>query len=142
LLRDWLSTTLPLNRAAVRLWPKIVSHLCEQLLPFAGDSFDRLLEDPKTDISALKQIKDFGKKLVEGAQSEVEHDAAAAIYYAAIASALVFHGRRITTLSYEDLTNSFSALLESSWLTPNLVRLFKKAHKFCQRTAKGKKRKA
>jgi len=138
LLRDWLATTLPLDQTAVKSRPGIGSHVREHLMPFAGDSIDSLLRDPQTAVLTFKKIKGSSKKVVEAAESEVEHDAAVVIYYAAIASALVFHGRRITTFSYADLADSFSTLLEDNWLTPNLVRLLKKAHRLCQQKAGGK----
>ena len=138
LLRDWLATTLPLDQTTVKSRPGIGSHMCEHLMQFSGDSFDSLLRDPQTSVLALKKIKGSNKKIVEAAKSEVEHDVAAVIYYAAIASALVFHGRRITAFSYEDLANSFSTLLEDNWLTPNLVRLLKNAHRLCQQKAGGR----
>jgi hypothetical protein len=135
LLRDWLESALPLDPALAELLPTVLMRMFRELRPFAGESFNSLLLDPETDVSALKKIKSFSKKLVEAAKSEAEHDAAAAIYYAAIASVLVFHNQRITTFSYESLADSFSTSVENNWLTPGLVELFKKAGEFCQKKA-------
>lgn len=133
LLRDWLSASLPLDVALVESLPKVLARVCRQLQPLARESFGNLLQDPGVDIAAIKKIKDCSKKLVKSAKSEAEHDAAAAIYYAAIANALVFHEQRITSFSYESLEDTFSELTENSWLSPELVRLFKKAQKLCRK---------
>jgi hypothetical protein len=136
LLQEWLSASLPLDEVLVDSLPKILARVCRQLQPLASESFGNLLQDPQVDIEAVKKIKDYSKKLVKSAKSEVEHDAAAAIYYAAIANALVFHERRITKLSYESLGDTFSEIAESKWISPGLVRLFKNAESICKKKGK------
>ena len=140
LLRDWLSNALPLDPDLADLLPTVLSRLFRDLKPFVGESFKSLILDPDTDISAIKKIKDFGKKLVESVESEAEHDAAATIYYAAIASALAHHDRKITSFSYEQLRDFFSSMADKTWLTRDLQRLFKKAHVLCHKRAKGKRK--
>ena len=132
LLHDWLAASLPLETALVESLPKILRHLCQELRPMAGKPFGDLLKEPNTDIAAIEKIKDYSKKIVASAKSEAEHDAAAAIYYAAIASALVYHKKTITKFSYKNLRDSFSALTDQAWLTPDLVALFEDASKLCQ----------
>lgn len=139
LLRDWLAGTLPLDPAVAELLPAVLMRLFRELRPFAGETFGSLLKDPETNITTIKKIKNFSKRIVESAKSEAEHDAAAAIYYAAIASALVFHGQKITTFSYDKLKDSFSALIRNTWLTPDLVKLLREAHKQCKKNAKHKR---
>ncbi|MHC4109504.1 MAG: hypothetical protein ACYSUY_00415 [Planctomycetota bacterium] len=136
LLHDWLTATLPLDAAIAKALPTILRRLCQELRPLAGKAFGDLLKDPKTDIAAIRKIKDYSKKMVGCAKSETEHDAATAIYYAAIASALVFHNQRITKFSYESLNNSFSTLTGHNWLTPDLAQLLKEASEFCREEAK------
>lgn len=126
LLHNWLAATLPLDAVLVKSLPTILRRLCQELRPLAGKPFGALLTDPSTDIAAIRKIKDFSKKMVRSVKSEAEHDVAATVYYAAIASAFVFHDQRITKFSYESLKNSFSALKEHTWLTPDLAGLFKK----------------
>lgn len=136
LLHDWLQATLPLDAAITKALPNILRRLCQELQPLAGKPFGELLKDPKTDITAIKKIKDYSKKMVGCAKSEAEHDVAAAIYYTAIANALIFHNQRITKFSYESLKNSFSTLTGHNWLTPDLAVLLKKASEFCQEKTK------
>jgi hypothetical protein len=138
LLHDWLAATLPADAALVESLPKIVGRLCRRLLPLVGEPFGNLLQNPKTDVAVIKKIKDYSKKMVASARSETEHDAATAIYYAAIASALVFHDKRITKFSYQSLKNSFSTLVESSWLTSEITDLFRKACRLWEQKLKHK----
>lgn len=132
LLHDWLAARLPLETALVESLPKILRRLRQELRPLEGKSFGDLLKEPNTDIAAIEKIKEYSKKMVASAKSEAEHDAAAAIYYAAIASALVYHNKTITKFSYKNLRDSFSALSGQAWLNPDLAALFEEARKLCQ----------
>lgn len=136
LLRDLLAAKLPADEVLLESLPTVVRRACQELQPLAGESFGNLLQDPGTDITTIRRIKDYSKKLTKAAESEIEHDAAGAIYYAAIAGALVFHEKKITSFSYEELVDSFSVLTKNSWLTPDLARLFRKARKLCQKKAR------
>jgi len=140
LLQEWLSASLPLDKVLVESLPNILARVCRQLQPLSRESFGTLLQDPKVDIEAIKKIKDHSKKLVKSAKSDSEHEAAAVIYYAAIANALVFHDQRITKISYQNLEDTFSELVKSSWLNPELIELFIKAQAFCRKKAKSKSR--
>ena len=136
LLHDWLAATLPLDAALENSLPAILRRLCQGLRPLAEKPFGELLTDPNTDIVAIRKIKGFGKKMVGAANSEAEHDVAAVVYYAAIASALLFHNQRITKFSHDSLESSFSALAEHTWLTPDLADLFKKCIQYLSQEGK------
>ena len=138
LLRDWLESTLPHDPDLEKLLPVVLMRLFRELKPFTGETFGSLLKDPETDISTIKKIKDFSRKMVESAKSEAEHDAAAVIYYAAIASALVFHDQRITSFSHTKLRDSFAEMIQNTWLTSDLVKLFVEAQKLCKEKVKDK----
>lgn len=131
LLHDMLAGKMPLDQAVAQILPKVLSQVCEHIKPFAGDSFGLLLCDPNTDLSVLKRIKDYSKNLSKKVRSEAEHDVIAAIYYAAIASALINYNKRITSFSYERLLDAFSSMIEAKWMTPELTNLFQKAHEDC-----------
>jgi len=136
LLRDWLATKLPIEEVMVESLPTIIRRVCQELHPLAGEPFGNLLQDPETNITTIRRIKDYSKKLTTAAESEIEYDAAGAIYYAAIAGALVFHNKKITKFPYGELRDSFSVLMKNSWLTPDLAQLFIEARKLCQKKAK------
>ena len=72
-----------------------------------SESIRNLLVNPTTDIQLINKIKEHGKILSQKAQVDIEHDTANAIYYAAIAHALVCHNLKITKFSYEELEKSF-----------------------------------
>jgi hypothetical protein len=137
LLHDQLAESLPLDPTATCMLPETLSHVLEQFKPLGGCSIGDLLLDPEVDLSVIWQIKDRYKERAKSCSSEVEREVATAIYYAAIANALLFHEEslfrndKITTFSYNELKESFSGLLNSSWLTPDLVGLFKRAQATC-----------
>ena len=136
LLHDWLAATLPLDAVLVESLPDILQRLCRQLQPHIGERFGKVLKDPKTDILVIKKIKDYSKKLVLSAKSEAEHDAATVIYFAAIASALLFHNRKMTKFSYKTLEESFSRLANTTWVTGDIAELLRKACVVCRQKSR------
>jgi hypothetical protein len=131
LLRDLLSGTLKTHTPKAKSRPKKQAHQKSFSNFLTEASIEELLQNPRTDITVLRQIKEHGKRLSEGAQSRTEYQVANTIYYAAIASALVFHRLRITTFSFEDLQQSFLHLNEESWIPASLRSLFEKAYEYC-----------
>ncbi len=131
LLRARLEGTLPLESKVVDALPAVLGHLCRELLPLKGRPLGDVLLDPTVEIEAIKELKDYGKKLARRSRSEAEKASAVAIYYAAIASALLFHDEKISGHSYKSLKGSFSMLIGKEWMVPELARHFSKAHKAC-----------
>jgi hypothetical protein len=132
-LRDQLAEPLPLDPAAARTLPEALSFVLEAFRPLTDCSVGDLLLDPGTDPSIILQIKDQYKQRAKSRSSEPQREAATVIYYAAIASALLFHEEslarddKITTFSHEELNRHLSGLLNIPWLTSNLVSLFTRA---------------
>jgi hypothetical protein len=128
LLRDWLTGTLsmlvsseakPRRRKGIDLRSVVIS--------VTDLPIEKLLHDPETDIALLRVIKEQSKKLSGTAKSKAEYHAANTIYYAALASALVFHDCRITKFSYKELEKYFSRISKENWIPESLRTLFKKA---------------
>ena len=138
MLRDCLAGILPVDQAVSELLPEVFAELCDKIKLFTGQSFAALLADPATDIAIIRKIKEFNKTLVDSAPSAEAHDVAAVVYYAAIASALAHHDKRITSFSYASLRDSLKKLVESPWITPDLVALFQKAIGICQQEDRSK----
>jgi hypothetical protein len=142
LLRDRLAEPLPLDPTAARTLSAALSYVLKQFAPFVGCSVGTLLLDPNTDPLVIRQIKDRYRERAESCTSELERQVATVIYYAAIASALLFHEQalfsedRITMFSYKELEEHFSQLLDIHWLTADLASLFKKAHAICSERRK------
>ena len=127
LLHDFLAEKMPVDQALAQILPDVLAQMCEEIKPFTGNSFSQLILNPDSDLLVLKRIKDFSKEWRKKAASDLERDVIAAIYYAAIASALVYHGQRISSFLPGDLKKSFSSLISKNWLTGDLKALFKKA---------------
>ena len=131
LLRRQLAESLPLDVGLAHMLPDILTIVCEKLRPFTGCSFGVLLLDPQTDLSVVEIIKDLHKKQAQSPPAGPRQDVATAVYYAAIASALVHHAVKITKLPYESLDRSFAELAGSDWLPADLRQLFGAAHRSC-----------
>ena len=98
----------------------------------SGDRVGKLLQDSKTELALIRTIKDHGRRVSSNVRSEAEHQAGNTVYFAAIAHALVFHGIRITTLSYADLQKSFDSLTQQDWIPRWLIELFGRASTACK----------
>jgi hypothetical protein len=138
LLDNWLAATLPLDAVLIESLPAVIRRLHRQLWPYLGEPFGSLLKNPQIDLLVIRKIKDYSKKLVRSAKSQAEHDAATAIYFAAIAAALLYHDVKITKFSYRNLEESFSALINQKWISTDMTGLFSKASAVCRQKDKRK----
>jgi len=91
-------------------------------------SLGNVLTDSNTDIRILKQVKSYFKKMLTAASDDSEKEVAKILYHMAIAAALVFHSKRITSLSRQDLQDAFLLIERKSYLSGDLKRLFSKAN--------------
>ena len=131
LLGDLLSDALPLDQETIKTLPSILRILYEEMPPLVGQPLGKLLLSPETKLEHLIAIKEHAKKMMSTAETDAKYETRAVIYYAAIASALAFHDRKITTHSNQELQDSLSALAERDWITTDLSKLLKKAQKIC-----------
>jgi len=132
LLLDHLAGSLPPDQALIELLPKVLGQLCQQLRPFAGESLRTLLLDPKVDVLVLERIKDHAKERGIIAKSEVEREVALALYFAAIAAAILYHGTKISQHPWRDLEPSLKALSRQAWIPSDLLGLFTTAASYCK----------
>jgi len=135
LLRARLAGTMPLDVDVVDALPAILGRLCRQLLPLEGRPLGEVLLSPQTDRATIETIKDYGKGLAGRQDGEVEHSVAVVIYFAAIASALLFHDRKISSYSYRALAESFDALVHMPWMAPEIARHLAQARQLCRKKA-------
>ena len=133
LLRARLAGTLPLAPDVVDALPAIFGRLSKELIPLSGKTLDEVLRDPDVSLDVIQTVKDYAKDLASRAGSEADHAASIAIYYAAIASAVLFHGKKITRHSFESLAESFETLGHKSWIPSDILRHFSKARKLCEK---------
>jgi len=127
LLRDRLARNLPLDKRTRGFLSETLDLLCRKFQPFVGNSLGAMIMDPQTSVEVLTYIKDFAKESGSTARDKAERDVALAVYFAAIASALVCHGARISQHSGSRLRKAFEAWVERSWLPSDMRELFKKA---------------
>jgi len=96
-----------------------------------GTFRDQIL-NPQVKMEALRAIKQYAKTLVSRTTDDAEKAAATAIYYASIAAALAFRGKKTTQYSYHALGEGIAKLRGKGWLLPELQDLFDKASKICR----------
>ena len=130
-----LHGVLPLTQAQVNDLAMLVGEV-RQHLPLDGRALGEVLLDKDTDLVVLSQIKEHGKELSKAVDSEIEHDVGLTLYYAAIASAILFRDQRITSHSHSALAEAFGRLVRKRWMDPKLARHFAKARKASEQKAK------
>jgi hypothetical protein len=134
-----LSSTLPLDPDSPNSLPVVLDWTGRKVLSASGRKIGDLLAEPKTDLEVLRGLKEYGKTLASGTSAKAKQAASTAIYYAAIASALVFHNRRITQLSKEKLRAAYSKLQEKASDFPEIQNLFRKALALCEQEPKSRR---
>lgn len=97
----------------------------------APTTLEGVLHRRGTDLALLKEIKDRNKGTVTTAASDATRAAATAVYYAAIAAALVFHGEKITRHSDARLLEGFERLQDATWIPSDLRTLIAKGRAVC-----------
>ena len=90
-----------------------------------------LLLDPSSDLAVIAAIKDHAKRGSAGRQESPERAIAILIYYAAIASGLVFHNVLISSHSLDYLGSSLAEFASKGWVPKNLRELFSAASASC-----------
>jgi len=132
LLRDLLAAALPARPDKGKSRSIEKTHLQSVVSSITDKPIERLIQNLGTDVALLREVKDHGKRLSDRAESKAEYHVANTVYYAAIASALVFHDKRITKFSYKDLEKYFRRLDKEKWIPQALRSLFSRAAEYCQ----------
>ena len=125
LLEGRLEAPLPPEAAGMALPPALAGSDAPPL--------GRILQDHQVDLATLESVKQYGKLTAAQEEADAEQETATAVYYAAIAAALVHHDRRITSHSFENLRRSFAVLAETPWMSPAMAGLFQQAHEICRK---------
>jgi hypothetical protein len=105
----------------------MIQSLSNELKALSGSSIEELLLDGKTQPPVLMQIKEYAKERGTSAKDETEREAALAMYYAAIASALVHHNAKISDHPCTHQKEAFSKLGRTDWMPSSLTTLFQAA---------------
>ncbi len=132
LLREQLGGVLPKGSLLSDALLMMIGRQGCDVRPLAGGSLLRVLLSPQTELGLLQAVKDCSKELSASLDSQTEAMLATTIYYAALASALVYHDQRITQYSHEVLSQSFATFAARKWMVPELAELFVRAGRACQ----------
>jgi len=97
-----------------------------------GESIGELLCRAGTSPGVIEAIKRCAKRRAGGEASSPQTAAAGVVYYAAIASALVFQNRSITRHSREVLAKGFEDLCRQRWIPPDIIGLLTEAAGRCR----------
>ncbi len=136
ILYDLFTGTLPVPPRTKDRLPPSLRNQSESLRSVAGQPICDLLQDPQADVSVIQRIKDYAKESGAVTTSKIEKDALLALYYAAIASALLLHGTKISKHSWADLTQFFRSLATKKWVLPELKTFFLRAQEHCKDMAR------
>jgi len=131
-LHEMLGIQLTLDGSGPDLPPAVIGRPCEELRPYVGRAVGEMVLDAEAGVEVNKTLKDYARALARRSGAAPLEAAAKALYYAAIANALVFRGHKITQHSYEDLETAFETLETRPWMSPELAQLFEGARLVCQ----------
>ena len=131
LLHDRLESSLPNDSQTEKILPNTLGEIRNTINLLISEPIGKLLQNTGTDITVIRKIKDYGKRLSISANSDIELETANTIYYAAIGFCLVNHNHRITKFSYKDLEHYFSLLSTKIWIPQYLRNLFLSASQYC-----------
>jgi hypothetical protein len=132
LLRRRLGDGLPPDTTVVESLPRILGEPYRALLPMSGRPLGQVLLDKDTPLEVLERVKRHARQRAARKDLQTEHDVLIAIYFSAIASALLFADRKITRYSYAQLAESFEALAVMPWIPAELASHFSAARDRCR----------
>ncbi|MFC1764044.1 hypothetical protein ACFL6U_18470 [Planctomycetota bacterium] len=135
-LQEELTEKCPLSAQPADRSTTIMEHIQLQTARHTGCTVGECLADPQTDIHLLVPIKDYYKDISHQTLTRADHHVAIAIYFGAVAHALVYHDQKISDYSYRDLQQSFCTLMQYDWMVPQLKILYQHAQGICEEQAR------
>jgi hypothetical protein len=127
-----LDRTIPVESS---IMDSLLIFLCEDAhhgKTVRNRSLSQLLLCPTCEVELFRAIKDYSKQIYQTTVSKGENSIASAIYYAAIAGAIVHHGVKISEHSWQTLATAFQELRTKPWMISELEELLEKAGNFCK----------
>jgi len=91
-----------------------------------------MLTDCDAPVWALEILRDYGQNWAESASDSNIRICGSILEYAAIAAALLAHGRKITTHSYLHVAEQCRRMRQYRWLPSQLVNLFEQVAFYCR----------
>ena len=127
LLISRLDSQLSENPGNADIAPVIINQIAKKLNSISGKTLRSLLFAPSTEVDTIIILKDYAKKLSRQDTTDSDYAVAIALYYAAIANAIVYHDKKITSHSNHYLLKFYSQMLEKRWLSEDVRTLYTKA---------------
>ena len=131
-LDSLLAGKLPLTSDAAAELSAVLGRTTENLLAAADRTLRDLLLDPQTDLAVLRFLKEYARERSSWSESDAERAAGVVIYCAAIANALIFHSRKITSYSHADLAAELAKLPDKACVPHELKERFRRAITICE----------
>ncbi len=131
LLADTMIKSLPEVFFKKGLLPNHLSVLCNISGISKTKTLKTVIKNDKVELGLLIKIKDYFKELSIKSTDQIEHHIYNVIYYAIIACALLYHHKRISSYSYNNLEKSFSRLSKEDWLPDYILKLYQQAQEYC-----------
>jgi hypothetical protein len=133
LLKEHLTSALPTGVIVLDALMMMIGQMGYETRSLSGKTLKDVLLDRQSDIGLLRAIKECSKRLSLRLESKVEAAIATTLYYAAMASALVFHDAKVTQHSYRALDEALAMLMAKPWMDQDLITLFAQARYICAR---------
>lgn len=119
--------TLALDTTVLDNLPTVIAQLDADIFGGGGETLGKAVTGASSDIEIIKKIKRYAKGMSSQEGPGAERTVGIVLYYASIASALLFHKTKISSHSHQTLKGEFHKLSEKSWMPKELARLFSKA---------------
>ncbi|MFW5856725.1 MAG: hypothetical protein ACOCX4_02520 [Planctomycetota bacterium] len=103
----------------------------DELTYYRGKTLTECLFDDAVQVAHLRVLKDYGKMMMMPVLPSATQRAGAVLYAASIAQALVRFDTKISSLSYQHLSESLESLLERPYVVETYARLFRAALDAC-----------
>lgn len=133
-LQDQLSEKCPVPKPSTSSQTWLLDRVQEKVRLDLSRSVGEVLSDRQADLNILRDIKDRYKSWTREAATKGMRHVYTAIYFAAIARALVSHSQTITDHPTEYLVRSMKTLAGEPWMVPSLRELYLEALQVCDRT--------
>ena len=133
-LLEWLSGSFIINTVLINSG-RFPSYLTSYLRHLPGElSLANVLLDSGTPIEVLELTRKRFKQEadMQEQKNSSEYAVATTLYYAAVASALLHHGRMTANMTLQDFFDALTVFLQKSWIPPELIRLFRNTLTQCR----------
>ena len=132
-LQEQLAEKCPGSRPERHSQSRLLDRLEEKVLLETNRSVGEALADPQVSLEVMQGIKERYKEWARKEADKGKQRVYTAIYFGAIARALVSHQQTITHHPHDYLIHSFEVLRRESWVPAPLRELYLEAKEVCER---------